>query len=138
MRKNESHIKKGAKTRQDFEFNQAKIREAFIELLKEKKGRRPTRVELSERTGIHFNTIQKHLRGIDFSGLLADDQKIFRVLTDDIILAIYRAGMKGNPSAQKLWMQYVEGWTEKQETKHSGAITVENTPPVIVKITRSK
>lgn len=122
--------------RKDFEFNQREIQKAFIALVKENKGRRPTRAELAERTGLNLYTVQRHLRGVDFKDLLAEDQKAFRLLTDDIVLAIYRSAMKGNPSAQKLWLQFVEGWNEKTETKHSGEVKIENKPPVILKITR--
>ena len=136
MTKNKTHAIVIKSNRKDFELNQAKIREAFIEILKEKKGRRPTRAELAERTGIHYNTIQKHLSGVDFSDLLADSQRIFKVLNDDVVLSIYRSALKGNPAAQKLWLQYVNGWSEKTETKLSGKVEVDNKPPVILKISR--
>jgi hypothetical protein len=87
---------------------------------------------------IHYNTIYKHLDNVDFSELLAEDQRTFRILTDDVILSIYRAAMKGSAASQKFWLQFVEGWTEKQETKHSREIKVKQKPPVIFKIMRSQ
>lgn len=123
--------------RSDKEFNQSAIRDAFLAILKEKKGRRPTRAEIAERTGIHYNTIRKHLRGVDFRDLLTEEQATFRILTDDVILSIYRSAMKGSSASQKLWLQVVEGWQEKQEVTHSGSVAVTDRPPVIIEISKA-
>jgi len=122
----------------DFEFNQAAIRDAYIDILKSKQGRNPTLAEIAERVGLSVTTVKKHLDELDRKKLGSVGRKKFKVLTDDMILSIYRAGMKGNAASQKLWMQIVEDWNEKQETKHSGEIKTVNQPPVIVKITKSK
>jgi len=47
----------------------------------------------------------------------------FRLLTPDIIVAIANSAKKGSSASQKLWMQIVEGWAERQEVKHE-VITV--------------
>ena len=44
--------------------------------------------------------------------------------TPDVILGLYKKAVKdGNAQEVKLWLQYFEGWSEKQEIKHSGEIT---------------
>jgi hypothetical protein len=59
----------------------------------------------------------------------------FKLPTDDVILAVYRSAIKGNPSSQKLWFQVVERWSEKQVAEHSGRIeTAPPQPPGIVHI----
>lgn len=35
--------------------------------------------------------------------------------TPEVVQAIYRAAVKGNPLSQKLWLQYFKGFTEKSE-----------------------
>ena len=39
--------------------------------------------------------------------------------TGTVIAAIYKSAVKGNPNSQKLWMQVFEGFSEKQEVKHT-------------------
>lgn len=123
-----------AGNRTDYEANNAIIREAFIAVLKRNKGLRPSIEELAEETGLHASTIKKHLKALDFRDLMQENA-CFKLLTDDVILAVYRSAMKGNPSSQKLWFQVVEGWSEKQVTEYSGRIeTTPPQPPVIVHI----
>jgi hypothetical protein len=118
----------------DTEANSGLIRNAYIEILKEKKGKRPTVADLCGKTGLASTSVKKHLKSLSFKEL-SEDVALWRVLTDDVILAIYRSAVqKLNPQAQKLWMQVVEGWNEKSETKLSGEIKVDNKPPVIIVI----
>jgi len=49
--------------------------------------------------------------------------------TPNVIMGLYRKAVKdGNAQEAKLWLQYFEDWSEKNEEKHSGEIkvTVEN------------
>lgn len=125
---------KTTKKRRDVEFNREAVRRAFLNALKQTNGRRPTVKELSEASGLSSKTIISHLETIDIRGV-ADPS--FKILSDDVILAVYRSAMKGNPTSAKLWFQLVHGWTEKTETKHSGEIKTDDTkPPVIIKITK--
>lgn len=118
----------------DFAANNAIIRESFIAVLKRNKGLRPSVDELSSETGLSGSTIKKHLKELDFKDLMSENA-CFKLLTDDVVLAVYRTAIKGNPSAQKLWFQVVEGWSEKQVTEHSGRIeTPAPDPPVILHI----
>lgn len=120
----------------DFEFNQAAIRDAYIEILKEKKGRNPTLHEIAERVGLSVTTVKKHLDELDRKEIGKVGKLKFRILSDDVILSIYRSAMKGNAGSQKLWVQIIDDWSEKQETKLSGKVEVDNKPPVILKITK--
>src|SRR5262245_12764114 len=106
----------------DFEFNHARIRDAYIELLKAKKGRNPTLAEISEQVGLSVTTVKKHLDELDKTKIAKIGNSKFKILSDDVILSIYRAAMKGSAASQKLWLQIVEDWNEKQETKLSGEI----------------
>jgi hypothetical protein len=119
--------------RRDVEHNRGVVRDAYHKLLTQNKGRRPTIQELSKECRLHPSTIKDHIKSLDFADL---SQTSFRVLSDDVILSIYRSAMAGKPAAQKLWMQIVEGWNEKTETKHSGEIALDHTPSVILKFTK--
>lgn len=123
------------KERTDKEANSGLIRLAYIDTLKEKKGRRPTVAELAEKTGLHPSSIKNHLKTLDFKELSIENA-MWKILTDDVILAIYRsATQKLNPAAAKLWFQVVEGWSEKTESKISAKVEVQNNkPPVIIHI----
>ncbi len=38
--------------------------------------------------------------------------------TPDVVMGIYRAALKGNSDSQRIWLQYFEGWSEKQTVEH--------------------
>jgi|SRR5690606_11326964 len=119
-----------------FENNQAAIRDAVLLLLKEKK-RKPTKREICEHTGLSYPTVRKHLRELDKRGFGSKHHKkdnLLRTLTDDVKLSIYNSAMKGNPAAMKLWLQVMEGFTEKTESKVEANVKVDNAPPVVVVI----
>jgi hypothetical protein len=118
--------------RKDWEINNQKIREAFISVLKRKQGKRPTLAELAKESKLSVIAVRGHMHDLKFEA----GSNMFRILTDDVILAMYRTAMKGNPAAQKLWMQVIEGWSEKNELKHSGEVVLENKPPVILRFTK--
>lgn len=123
------------KQREDFEFNQANIRDAYLKILEAKQGRKPTNKEIAEKTGLSIPTVRKHLKEMNARGFDVDEVDNLRILSDDVKLAIYQQAVDGNVPAMKLWLQVVEGWVEKGETKHSGKIETVTGPPVIIKIT---
>ncbi len=57
------------------------------------------------------------------------------IVSEEPILVPYTEHYPPDPTAAKLWLQVVEGWTEKQEHKHSGEVKI-TTPPVTLNITR--
>jgi hypothetical protein len=52
---------------------------------------------------------------------------IARKRRPDVLGAIVRTAVKGNPYAQKLFLQYTEGWAEKQkqETEHTDRVVID-------------
>ena len=117
------------KTRADAQINRQIIRDAIIELLRSSKTkRRPTLEELSKHTGFSKLTIHKHLKDLKV-GDLKDELK---PLTDDVLLGIYRAAVQGSSSSQKLWLQFVEDWNEKNESKVE--VNIKNEPPSYIQI----
>jgi DNA-binding transcriptional MocR family regulator len=98
-------------TRKDKQVNYELIRKAFLKIIQGKK-KAPTIDEVCDATGLSVNTVKKHLKELQFD---APDNP-FRILTPEVITAIYEtatSGDKGAVQAQKLWMQLIEGWSEK-------------------------
>ena len=97
--------------------NQALIQESYIELVKELK-RCPTILEVSENVNLSINTINKHIKELKFEPLKSS----LRALTPDVLIAIAKSARKGSAASQKLWVQLMEGWTEKQDIDMSVTI----------------
>ncbi len=182
---------KDKKARADKEYNQLKVKESFLELIKEL-NRRPTVDEVCKRSGLSDKVVRNGLKAINFDKLKSP----LRILTDDVLIKLYQRATgyeheavkifppkatkktkkskenkdgleEMDPSAEpglrseketkaemgeaiiipytehyppdaaaaKLWFQIVEGWTEKQEHKHTGQVKV-TAPPVTLKIQR--
>lgn len=97
--------------------NQAIIQDAYVELIKEKK-RCPTLLEVSNEVNLSMKALELHVKELKFKP--SDD--LIRTLTPDVVMAIANSARKGSSASQKLWMQIMEGWTEKQELEHSGKV----------------
>jgi hypothetical protein len=97
--------------RADWDHNHALIRDAYVKLIRGL-GRKPKLTEVQEETGLGLDTICKHLKKIEFK----PTKHPLRILTDDVLLGIAKAAMEGNAASQKLWVQLMEGFTEKQIT----------------------
>lgn len=102
-----------------WQTNQILIRDAFLEVLKTEK-RAPQITEISKRTKLSYKTVTKHIKELDFKSV-TDKAK---VLTDDVMMSIFRSASKGNSGSQKLWMQIAEGWTEKKEFDIPGGLKI--------------
>ena len=76
--------------------------------------------EISIDTGMSITTIKKHLDLLVFEPI----KHPLRELTDDVLIAIFRSSVKGTPASQKLWLQVMEGWTEKKEIDIPGGLKV--------------
>ncbi|CAB4218766.1 hypothetical protein UFOVP1596_41 [uncultured Caudovirales phage] len=90
--------------------NQILIRDAILSFLK-LNVRAPTLKELAEETKLSVNTIHKHYATIKFEST----NNPLRALTPDVIASIAVSARKGSSASQKLWMQLMEGWVEKQD-----------------------
>ena len=108
IKESKSIILGGKKVRKDWLFNHNLIKDSFLKIVKDKK-RAPTIPELSKETNMSENAIFKHLQKISFE----KTNSIFRVLTPEVLLSVFKSAQKGSSSSQKLWLQVVEGWSEK-------------------------
>jgi len=104
------------KKRRDLAYSEAIVRDAFLKLLRDNKGRMPSARELSKKTGYSPRTIEKRIKEMKFE----PEKSLARVLTKDVVLAIYRTAMKGNHNAQKLWMQIQEQWSDRLDVTSNG------------------
>jgi len=98
--------------RKDKRNNQMKIRDELLRCLEEE-CRIPEYSEFKEVTGLSRQTINKHLKEIDFEG----DKEFYKVFTPEVMNNI-RILTKTSPAAQKLWLQLFEGFSERLE--HTG------------------
>ena len=135
--------------REDSKGNRAKIRTALLRFVK-KQLRKPTKQELVELTGFSAKTVKRHLRRLTLGTGQPNPYQVLThdvVLAIHAravgyehpavkILAVSQG--KGEPSeiekvpytehyppdaaSAKLWMQLVEGFSEKTEQQHSGAV----------------
>ena len=122
--------------RADKAANHKVIKEAFLKLLKDK-AKAPTIKELAEVTGLSYQAVKAHIKTLKFD----TEDSPYRVLSAEVFEAIYKRAIgyeeddlhfssyKGDVtatpykkkiipevSAQKLWVQLVEGWSEKTST----------------------
>lgn len=113
--------------------NHALIRDAYISILAEKK-RRPTAQEVAERTTLNITTVYGHLSSMKFD----PQEPEFRLLTSDVLLALYRSCVKYGKAAEvKLWMQIVEGM-KFTEDEGNGQLRVEKAVIQIVPAPRDQ
>jgi hypothetical protein len=131
-------------SRSDKERNRELVQETMVKYYADH-GKFPTSKVLQEFTGLHFNTVCKHMKNIKFEPM----KNPLRLMTPDVLAAIYRRAVgfeedathfssyegmvtetpyikkiAPDVSAQKLWLQVMEGWKEKseQDVKHSGSV----------------
>jgi hypothetical protein len=108
--------------RSDKEHNMELVKETMLAYFAEH-GKLPSARILEELTGLHKNTVQKHVRSMKFEPLKSP----FRLLTPAVLEAIYKRVVNtGDPVAAKLWLQVMEGWKEKseQDVKHTGNVGI--------------
>lgn len=96
------------KERTDKEFNGVLIAEEFVKFLRDN-NRRPTYKELAKITKLSEKTIQRHVQTLRFE----PNESLMKVLTDDVILSIYKSALMGSPSSQKLWLQIFAGFKDR-------------------------
>ena len=93
-----------------WDTNQAIIQDAYVKLILSLK-RCPTINEVSKEVNLCPTTLKKHVDTLKFEPL----KNPLRSLTPDVLVSIYNSARKGSSSSQKLWMQIMEGWTERHE-----------------------
>lgn len=80
----------------------------------------PTQDAFATYHGLNIKTTTRWKQRQDFLPRVTDLRKQWaQERSSDVIAAIYKSSIKGNPLSQKLWMQMYEGFTEKQEIKHT-------------------
>lgn len=105
-----------------WQINQALIQDAYIKLIKQLQ-RCPTTLEVSKEVNLSISTLDKHIKDLKFE----PTKELIRTLTPDVVMAIANSARKGSSASQKLWMQIMEGWAERQEVEHSViTVTMEN------------
>ena len=117
-----------------WELNHSIIRDSYVNLIQSLK-RKPTYKEVSEKCGLSEMTIKKHIKTLKFVPL----KHPLRILTDDVIISIVSSSKNGSSSSQKLYMQLLEGWSEKTIIEHEGQIDLTNVrKKLIEKLTDKK
>lgn len=147
--------------RQDSQANRAKIRKALLRFVK-KELRKPSVQELVELTGLSDKTVKAHLKRIKLG---TGGPNPYQALTHDVMMAIharavgyshetvkimtttttgvgssieqvpYTKQYAPDAGAAKLWMQLVEGFSEKTQHEHSGEVKNPG-PPSIIQVQR--
>ncbi len=102
------------KKRKDWDEHQAEIRDAYIRIAAIKK-HCPTIRELAAEAGFAKATIEKHIKEIKFEPIKSK----MRILTPDILIAIFNSAKRGSSSSQKLWLQVMEGFSEQSNINHT-------------------
>lgn len=135
--------------RQDSQRNRAKIQKEILRIVK-RELRRPTVQELVQATGLSDKTVKAHLKRVKLgngapnpfqvltaSVIMALHKKAVGYEQDSVkVLTVSDGAGCGSHveevdivehfgpdvAAAKLWMQLVEGFTEKSETEHTGNV----------------
>jgi predicted transcriptional regulator len=99
--------------------NQALLQKAYVDLIKRLK-RCPTQTEVANEVNLSLKTVKLHVKEMKFKPL----DSPMRVLTPDVLAFIYNSAKKGSAQSQKLWVQLLEGWSEKIGVEHSGGVRI--------------
>ena len=103
-----------------WELNHSIIRDSYVKLIGKLK-RKPTIDEVANDCNLSHNTIDKHIKSLKFNPL----KHPLRMLTDDVLISIVNSCKKGKSASQKLWMQLIEGWSERQIMEHTGEVNID-------------
>ncbi|MCX6154927.1 MAG: hypothetical protein NT007_12290 [Candidatus Kapabacteria bacterium] len=107
--------------RKIFIDNAELINSTVLQIISEHDGNRmPSLKEISERTGLHINTVSKHYKKLKFEPKISP----VRSLSPIVIYNIFNL-TKTSVSACALWFKIIEGWVERAEVEHSGTIVVQ-------------
>ncbi|RJP68405.1 MAG: hypothetical protein C4539_08945 [Ignavibacteriales bacterium] len=93
--------------------NQALLQETYVRLISKLKCC-PTVKQISEETNLSIKTIKLHIKDLKFQ----PSANPLRVLTGNVLAAIYTSACEGSAQSQRLWVSLLEGWSEKAELTH--------------------
>lgn len=117
-----------------WDLNHQIIRDAYVNLIANLE-RKPTYKEVSEECNLSIKTIKKHIDMLKFN----PSKHPLRILTEDVIMSIANSATGGSHGSQKLWMQLLEGWSEKTIIEHEGQIDLTDVRnKLIEKLTEKK
>lgn len=91
--------------RNDAEYNRYIIAK-FVRVFIRANGHIPTIKEIADEVNLTEATVSKHMKGLKF----APQKHRLRLLTDDVLAAIYSSATEGKVPAQRLWLEVMEGW----------------------------
>ena len=114
MKKDDQKVNKSERN-VTYEYNNLLITNSYIKLIDDC-GRKPTYEEIANDCGLHATTVQKHAETLEFKPLIHP----LRVLSDKVLIAIYKSAIGGSGASQKLWFMIAEGWQEKSQIEHHG------------------
>ena len=115
----ESDTKKmGGRRRADWERNHVLIRTVLVERMRSLK-RMPQIGEISQQTGLSYRTVERHIKKVDFDGLV--ERSAVRLLTEDVLTGMAKAGINGSPRAAELFFEIVHGYRRVTKTELTGA-----------------
>ena len=106
------------KKRSDWLFNHEKIRDAIIEILAENK--LATIREVAKRVGMNKKHVHTHMKYLRFEPI----KHPLRFLTNDIIQSLAKKALSGSYKHMELWFKLMEGYSEKNEIKNTGELTL--------------
>ena len=109
--------KSAPRRRADWERNHSLIRQVVVEFLGRTK-RMPKISEISEDSGLSYSTVQRHIRGVSLAEVV--ETSSLRIIVEDVLTGMARAGIGGNHGAARLFLEVVYGWTSKSTTELSG------------------
>lgn len=103
------------------DLNSETVKQAVYDYITEHKGKKaPTYEVIAERTGLSYNTVLRYFKELDFKAMVTP----MRALTPLVLNNIFAASHK-SVAAQKLWLQVVEGWSEKIEVENTDKVEFE-------------
>lgn len=110
------------KKQQQKNINCERVAEAYVRLLFQNK-KRPTHRMIADETGLGMRTVFRHLKKLN---LVSDIKQAYKLKTDEIIQALFESAKNGKAPEVKLWLQFIEEWSEKSNVHHTGELEVRN------------
>ncbi len=82
-------------------------------------------MDFAKHHNVEESTLSRWKRRADFEVRVDAILKMWGAdKTPDVVHAIYKTALKGNPLSQKLYLQYFKGFSEKTEVQHTAKVEV--------------